>query len=443
VINAVLTGESVSLRLRVVKQRRSSRALSLAVIVAGLSLLKGCTDPAQNAVNLSEKAEMQREAVPTLSTKHFRPPVFTELSADFEFPGLAVWGATGKSSGSRLYFGLSSADGEAASSYLLMHDTVENISSLQSDALTQLKRADLYEAGMRQSTLHSQFMMAPDGLLYFTSMDYSGQTARRNPTWGGHMWRKFPEAENWEHVFETNEALIALNVHERFVYALGYWGHVLYQYDTQSQSRNKITIGAVPGHRSRNFVISGSGHVFVPRTERTSDGSVISTLVELNDKLGISDVHPLPDYWMTNGSDNHGIIAYAEMNNGDVYFTVATGGLYHITQVPSGRHKVNYLGKFDPEFSQSYIASLFSPDGESLIVGLGRNSSTTGYYWFIKELSTGIAVNYPLPELGDNQLLYGSMTTDSEGNMYIAGQDNRDRLAPGPIIYKVSFAEGP
>jgi len=418
--------------------RAISRSLAVCAILAIFTTLSACSDKPNGANKLVKPIN---HSTKPLSDKHFRPPRFTQVGNDISLPGLAIWGATGRDNNNRIFVGLSSAAYDDATAHLLMYDPVTNTSKLQSDAITQLQRANLYKENMRQSTLHSKIMSAPDGLLYFTSFDYSGQTERRNPTWGGHMWRKFPDAENWEHVFETNEALIALNVHGRFVYTLGYWGHVLYQYDTQSQSQSKINIGSVQGHRSRNFVINSAGHIFVPRTELDANGKVTSVLVEVNEQLGITDVHPLPDYWADDTNDNHGIIGYVKMNNGDVYFTVSTGGLYQVTQSLTGRHEVNYLGKFDPAFEESYIASLFSPNGESMIVGLGRDTKTKAYYWHIRELTTGLSVNYPLPELSTKQLLYGSVTTDNAGNMYIVGQNSEDPESPKPIIYKVSFAE--
>jgi hypothetical protein len=42
------------------------------------------------------------------------------------------------------------------------------------------------------------------------------------PIHGGHIWRKKPDALNWELIRATKEALIAVNTDGRFVYALGY-----------------------------------------------------------------------------------------------------------------------------------------------------------------------------------------------------------------------------
>jgi hypothetical protein len=425
-----------------VKANLTGKTSLLRASIACGSIVLFMTMSACSEVSNKKKNQIQqRLSAEHLLDKHFKAPKFSIVAEKQDLPGTAIWGATGKDNNNRLYFGLSNPTDGDATAHLLMYDPATNTTKLQSDALSQLKRANLYTENMRQSTLHSKIISAPDGLLYFTSFDYSGQTERRNPTWGSHMWRKFPESDNWEHVFETDEALIALNAHGRFVYALGHWGHVLYQYDTQSQRESKITIGSIPGHRSTNFVINNAGHIFVPRIEQSKDGKITSVLVELNDQLSITDVHALPDYWNTNSDTNHGIVGYVKMKNGDIYFTVSTGGLYHVTQSQTGRHEVNYLGKFDIEFSRSYIASLFSPNGESMIVGLGRDTKTKAYYWHIRELTTGLSANYPLPELSANQLLYGSVTTDNAGNMYIVGQNSEDPESPKPIIYKVSFAE--
>ncbi|MFC4700180.1 hypothetical protein ACFO4O_08440 [Glaciecola siphonariae] len=404
-------------------------------------------------VACSDKAPLEAVPVDTGSTvidakyidikdAHFKPPVFTEIELDIGVPAAAVWGATGRDNDGRIYFGLSTYKGIHDTAFLAQYDPATGISTAQSDTLTQLKRARLYVDGMSQNKLHSKFFMAEDGYLYFSSFDETGETSTRNPIYGGNLWRKLPDDENWEHLLASDEALIAVNVHGRYVYALGYWDHVLYQYDTITQRSTKLSIGSVPGHISRNFLVNRKGHVFVPRVEQLANGESSTVLVEISPSMAISDLHPMNDYLNKGNFGSHGIVAYTNMKNGDAYFIAASGGLYHIVETATGGHELKYLGKFEGQYENSYIASLFSPDGESLLVGLGRNQETDGYFWYIRELSTQVTVNYPVDTIPKKDyLLYGSITTDDEGNMYIVGRDARNRSRHRPVIIKASYTQ--
>ena len=74
-----------------------------------------------------------------------------------------------------------------------------------------------------------------------------------------------PFASEWEHLLKTKEALIAVGGGGRWVYALGYFGHVLYQFDTQTKQVQSVRVGSVGGHISRNFLVDLNGHAYVPR----------------------------------------------------------------------------------------------------------------------------------------------------------------------------------
>lgn len=408
-----------------------------------LTCVWACSDkqtPNESSVSIGQAPAINTR-FQVLADHHFKPPIFEQVDLQTDAPGAAIWGASGRDNNGKIYLGLSSYNSVNDTSYLLQYDPLTGATKNQSDTVTQLKRARLYYDNFAQIKLHSKFIMGQDGYLYFSSFDEAGETSSKNPVHGGNLWRKLPESNDWEHLLATDEALIAVHVHGRYVYALGYWDHVLFQYDMVSQRTNRITVGSIDGHISRNFVINGKGHVFVPRVESQGNGETTAVLVEINPSLAITDVHPLNDYINTDGYGNHGIVAYTNMANGEVYFTVATGGLYHINESSSGRHEVNSLGKFEPQFENSYIASMFSPDGSSLLVGLGRNKDTTGYYWYIRELNTQVSVNYPIDSIpANNFLLYGSHTIDDEGNMYIVGRDTRDRQSHEPVLIKARYA---
>ena len=77
----------------------------------------------------------------------------------------------------------------------------------------------------------------------------------------------------WEHLLATPEALIAVAVGDRQVYALGYFGHVLFQFDTATRDVKRIPVGSLGGHVSRNFIADYRDHSYVPRL-RADAGSL-------------------------------------------------------------------------------------------------------------------------------------------------------------------------
>src|SRR5205814_2254891 len=74
-----------------------------------------------------------------------------------------------------------------------------------------------------------------------------------------------------------------------FEYALGYFGHVLFRFDTNSREIRRVPIGSVSGHVSRNFVADYRGHAYVPRlrfeTETLGRRTARVSIVELGTSL--------------------------------------------------------------------------------------------------------------------------------------------------------------
>ena len=140
-------------------------------------------------------------------------------------------------------------------------------------------------------------------------------------------------------MFAAPEGLVALNATGRWVYALGYWNNVLYQYDTLTAKVQKQVVGSACGHVSRNFVVDLHGHVYVPRLEPLSAGPDTScrpeayhaVLVELNTRLQEVSTQPLDGYLSGEApAADHGIIAFAKMADGTIAFTTHSGHLYHV-----------------------------------------------------------------------------------------------------------------
>src|SRR5229473_700087 len=138
------------------------------------------------------------------------------------------------------------------------------------NVVAELERLGLRRPGETQMKIHSRIVQAQDGYQYFSSMDESGENedGSKLPTWGGHLWRR-GRGPGWEHLAATREALIAVATGGPYVYALGYFNHVLYQFDTRTRRLRSVTVGSAGGHVSRNFFVDARGHAFVPRITKS------------------------------------------------------------------------------------------------------------------------------------------------------------------------------
>ena len=165
-------------------------------------------------------------------------------------------------------FGLAAAHGhQIPSMHVFEYDSSAGKLTLRGDIVARLQQAGQYRDGEGQMKVHSKFVQADDGWLYFASMDEQGEheNGSKLPTWGSHLWRLQPDGDRWEHLLAAPEGLIAVSGGARWIYTLGYFKHILYQYDTTNGKVNSIVVGSVDGHISRNFLSDQDGHVYVPR----------------------------------------------------------------------------------------------------------------------------------------------------------------------------------
>ena len=339
----------------------------------------------------------------------------------------AIWGATGRDDEGNIYFGVSThgitkkLGNDSRTAYLYQYNPQTNKTISQSDVISELKRAGIYQEGMGQNKLHSKIYQANDGYLYFSSFDEAGEDEGINPTWGGHLWRKKPQSKHWEHILSTEEALIAVNTNGRYVYTLGYWDHVLYQFDTKTKNIKRVVVGSVSTHVSRNFLVDENGHAFVPSLKMNDFNEIEVYLNEYDPALSLVKSYPMPSYQAKKIKHHHGIIGYTSMENGDIYFTTSEGGLYQLQlTVPNAQEKLSYKGNIHPD-GQAYVPSLFTFTGRDFIVGLGTLPKK-GFQWIIYDSNSTMTVNYKidLPEW-KNPMFYGTHTKDNNGYFYIGG----------------------
>jgi hypothetical protein len=364
----------------------------------------------------------------------------------------AIWGAVGGDADGHIWTAVSLKGIPAPSAHLFEYDPRLRQLMERGDVVSELKRGGIWREGERQEKIHSRIVQAADGHLYFSSMDEEGEKidGSRQPVWGSHLWRlRLPE-RRWEHLLATPEALIAVETAGRWVYALGYFGHVLYQFDCGSGQVRSIRIGSVDGHVSRNFLVDRRGHVYVPRLSRAEDdgsAGILAALtkpapevqlVELDADLRQIGQTPLDNYLMKTPTATHGITALAKMADGSIHFITHPGWLYHLIPAEAGPATVRQIGPFNPK-GRSHAACLFTPDGSRWLMGPSRAGDQ--YEWIRHDLATGAVTARPfdlvaagLPRTGST-LLYGSMARDSDGGCYIVGGHMSTRR---PILLRIA-----
>ncbi len=352
-----------------------------------------------------------------------------------EFPKLngcdAIWGAMGRDARGHLWFGVSQrGDGSAV---LVEYDPHHDKFTPRGDVVTALEQAGLDHPGVSQIKIHSRIVQARDGHLYFTSMDEMGENAKTNALskWGSHLWRLRMPDMTWEHLGAAPEGLIALSSGSgNKLYALGYWGHVVYQYDIAAETWRSVRIGSEGGHISRNFFSDQRDHVYVSRFTLNNGGKTgRAWLVELDASLKTVAETPLEHYG--DKPDGHGIVGFQPMLDHSIVFITAEGYLYRVypNVLGSMAADVKPIGYMHPHGRQ-YIPSLFSPAGDQFVMGCSHTRG--GIEWVVYDLDTGASsahrlyFAYPDGRPTIRHLLYGSVARDAAGHFYLCGIDQQN-----------------
>jgi len=368
-------------------------------------------------------------------TNPFSPPRVSELKLPDISGARSVWGATGRDTRGHIWIGVSMS-GSRTGAHLLEYDPGCDLWTNHGSVIDHLSRSD----GIGQMKIHSKIVQASDGWLYFASMDEEGENAQSStlPKNGGHLWRIFPGKKNWEHLFSVPEAIIAVSGVGRYIYALGYWDHVLFRYDTQTKQSRRITVGSSDGHVSRNFLADIRGHAFVPRIMKQVDGTCSAYLVEYDNQLNEIGETVL-DYYLGKGSpeQNHGIVGIAYLPDHRMMFTTHLGQLYEITPNDSGPALVQAMGWIHPSGSV-YAPGLYALGGNTWIGCITQRGQTFEWVVFDSANPTKPSQAFPI-ELGSlrSVLLYGSITTDDAGRIYAVGWASG---GPRPLILQITPA---
>jgi len=349
----------------------------------------------------------------------------------------SIWGATGRDAHGRVWFGVS-AKQPGGSAHLVGHDPAAGGWFDAGAVNEQLARAGLRREGEGQVKIHSRILQGPDKWLYFTSMDEAGEQEDGSalPVWGSHLWRIDPVSLRWDHLLAVPEGLVAMATGGSFIFALGYFGHVLYRFDPRSGEVRRAIVGAEGGHACRNVLADARGHAFVPRLGRDAGGRGEAHLLEFDARFDVRAATPLPRYPMAGPAGaNHGIVGLASMPDGRTFFTTHEGWLHELVPQGDAPTAVRSRGAFHPD-GVAYAASLFVLDDGRILAGVAQRYD--GFDWVAMDLRAGRASATRI-DLGTRRdvLLYGSMTRDDAGGCYVAGWQAADGGGHRPLVLRI------
>lgn len=393
----------------------------------------------------------------TDSERFQRPPTIQSLSLPVSDGDEAIWGATGRDAEGAIYLGLASKDSSDLSAGLLRFSPQTGETKVLGRVNDELGIADGKQKATLQDKIHSKFFEATDGHLYFASLDETGEETKglANAKGGGYLIRLHRTTGEWERVLHTPESLISIGCSGRYIYALGYFGSRVYQFDTKTEKVRSVVVPNYGGHVSRNLLVTPTGHVLALRVTPTSPDDnqpgtnwttpvpqddakaqfeipegesprrrLFVELVEFDTDLNEVQTWPLDGYEAHGSTSSHGIISFASLMDGSILFTTQNGRLWRVHPTFEKTGKLESLGWIHPE-GESSSTAMFAPTGKDFIIAVtkvGRRFDLLVYYLRLQE-SVTLALDPASEKLFNKSLnlLYGSETMDNFGNAYIAG----------------------
>jgi hypothetical protein len=363
-----------------------------------------------------------------------------------DFPGAcAVWGSTGRDARGHVWFGVSAAGTLVPSARLYEYVPETRTLFDRGGVVEQLRQAGIWRDSEGQMKIHSRIVQGADSYLYFASMDEQGEDedGTKLPTWGSHLWRIDPETHKWEHLLAAPEGLIAVAGMGRHIFALGYFGHVLYHFDCRTKAIHSVTVGSLGGHISRHFLADDRGHAYVPRLRR-ADTSLepVVTLAEFDSTLKEIKETPLKHYYSVGPlAHNHGIVGFQYLADRSLVFVTSLGFLYQVRPPfddgPAAVSELGWLNSSGPV----YAPVLFSYDGQRYVLSLTCESPEQ---WVVFDLDTRKSQAIPLDmAAGQNdvggRVLYGSLTRDNAGAFYVVGTAaaNDEPGRNKPVVFRL------
>lgn len=374
--------------------------------------------------------------------RFLRAPRLEELEVPDYVGANAIWGATGRDSQGRIYFGVAAygVDDPSAALWRLdpTTDTFETL-GLVNDQLDRLGVRRKFDRSVEtQVKIHSKIYQAADGRMYFSSQDERDEAydGSQNALYGGRIFAMDPNTNVWESIHTAPEGLIALAARGRYVVSQGYFGHVLYQYDILTKQMRTKKLGTYKGHASRNIFMDKRGHIYGIRARIASSSElegvyelgedrVRVSLVELDTELNEVQDWPLSDYAPTGDTDSHGLTGFCELRDGSIVFVTHSGALWQVHQV-DGKSQLDRLGWMHPE-GTAYCASLFAPFGDRFICGFVN--AKNGCEWSVFDIQESRSVILSWDEESatfvNGSLVFGCETLDDGVSAYVTGWKKR------------------
>jgi hypothetical protein len=401
------------------------------------------------------------EAFPRVARRELRflrAPKIHSLDVPQFYGAHAIWGATGRDLHGKIFFGVAAYGVDDPSARLLQLDPDAEEFTILGSVNAQLEDLGIrryYDWLETQMKIHSKIYQGGDGRIYFSSQDEHNESGdgSQNALFGGRLFAIDLRTGKWECVVTAPEGLIAVAAGNRYVCALGYFGHVIYRYDTKTRETKSIRLGTVGGHVSRNIFMDDREHIFAvrlaeidsetgPGVTQVAGRNVYSTLVELDSDLNELRESPLEDYFPTLDTTSHGVTGFAKLVNGDIAFVTHRGALWLLPTAPGLESRiVRRLGWMHPD-GPAECESLFSPIGERYLCGFGNRGQ--GYEWVVYDMEKGKGVTLKLTSEGQAKLMqsglnvYGCDTLDNEYRAYVVGWKKVDG-GMGPHVIQLSW----
>ena len=374
--------------------------------------------------------------------RFLRAPKLRSLELPLMHGMNSIWGATGRDHLGRIYYGVSAWDGLEDPSATLWrfdprNDSFEFLGSVN-EKLDELKLRRRTPFSETQVKIHSKIFQAEDGKIYFSTQDehQEKEDGSSGALFGGRLFSVDPDSQNWECIHTAPEGLIALAARGRYVVAEGYFGHVIYQYDTQNKTVRSKRLGTFKGHVSRNIFMDRRMHVYAIRVQPAEGDDQQGvyqvegqrqrvSLVELDTRLEEVQDWPLDDYLLTGTTSSEGITGFCELNDGSIVFVAQTGALWKIS-MDNDKAKLDRLGWFSSE-GPSFCGGLFCPFGDRYVCGFSIKKEGAPYRWTVFDIDRLTSCSLKLDQESqslmnrENLLAYGTETIDHQARAYVVG----------------------
>jgi len=383
---------------------------------------------------LAERDEIMRRLLTLPAYSTTKRPRMREISVP-DFPGAyAILGAVGRDAEGHIWIGVSAEGVECPSAHLFRYDPASQKMEDCGDVVSQLRRSGQYRAREGQGMICSRIIRAADGHLYFASV--GGENERidgsRAPKWGSHLWRLQLPERRWEHLSAVPEGLVAVACDNKHLYALGYPGHVLYQYHLGSGRMESVRVGTTAGHVCRSLICDHRGHTYVPRLQAgtSENASWEAALVQFDVQLREVAETPLERYAGTVPSESRGIAADTVMGDGSIVFATHFGALYRVAEQEGRPAVVSRLPWFD-SMGERTILSVTSDRSRRHLIAVSLPASERSPEWIVCDMKKEILATCPIVETGvpENLQLFGSGTIDNGETIYLGGTYARGPLS--------------